>query len=50
MDEIAGTFESASLPGGFHRAAGEVYRRLEHFKDAKSLPELGVVLKALLRQ
>ena len=50
MDEIAGTFESASLPGGFHRAAGEVYRWLEHFKDAKNLPELGAVLKALLRQ
>jgi 3-hydroxyisobutyrate dehydrogenase-like beta-hydroxyacid dehydrogenase len=50
MDEIAGTFESANLPGGFHRTAGEVYRRLEHFKDAKNLPELGVVLKTLLRR
>ena len=26
MEEIAATFESAGLPGGFHRAAAEVYR------------------------
>ena len=26
MVEIAGTFEAAGLPGGFHRAAAEVYR------------------------
>ena len=50
MDEISRTFESASLPGGFHHAAGELYRRLEHFKDAKNLPEFGIVLKALLRR
>ena len=50
MDEIAGTFESANLPGGFHRAAEDVYRRLEHFKDVKNLPELRVVLEALLRR
>lgn len=49
MDEIADTFESTGLPGGFHRAAGEVYRRLEHFKKAEEFPELEEVLKALLR-
>jgi hypothetical protein len=27
MDEIAAAFEAAGLPGGFHRAAAEVYRR-----------------------
>jgi 3-hydroxyisobutyrate dehydrogenase-like beta-hydroxyacid dehydrogenase len=48
MDEIASTFESAGLPGGFHRAAGEIYRRLEHFKDTEELPELEAVLKALM--
>lgn len=48
MDEIASTFESADLPGGFHRAAGEVYRRLEHFKGAEEFPKLEEVLKALL--
>jgi hypothetical protein len=26
MDEIAATFEAADAPGGFHRAAAEVYR------------------------
>ncbi|HSB39496.1 MAG TPA: hypothetical protein VLD13_10450 [Gaiellaceae bacterium] len=26
-EEIAATFEGAGLPGGFHRAAAEVYRR-----------------------
>jgi 3-hydroxyisobutyrate dehydrogenase-like beta-hydroxyacid dehydrogenase len=50
MDEIASTFESAGLPGGFHRAAGEVYRRLEHFKDSGGSPELNMVLDALLER
>jgi 3-hydroxyisobutyrate dehydrogenase-like beta-hydroxyacid dehydrogenase len=27
MEEIARTFESAGLPGGFHEAAAEIYRR-----------------------
>jgi hypothetical protein len=49
MDEIAGTFESAGLPDGFHAAAGEVYRRLEHFKGAEEFPELDDVLKTLLK-
>ncbi len=47
MDEIAATFRSAGLPGEFHAAAGEVYRRLADFKDAAALPELGAVLAAL---
>jgi len=50
MDEIAGTFESAGLPDGFHRAAGEMYRRLEHFKDSAEFPELEAVLDALLKR
>jgi 3-hydroxyisobutyrate dehydrogenase-like beta-hydroxyacid dehydrogenase len=36
MDEIAATFCAAGLPGGFHEAAGEVYRRLAGFADAES--------------
>jgi 3-hydroxyisobutyrate dehydrogenase-like beta-hydroxyacid dehydrogenase len=28
MEEIAGTFEQAGLPDGFHRAAAEIYRRV----------------------
>jgi 3-hydroxyisobutyrate dehydrogenase-like beta-hydroxyacid dehydrogenase len=48
MDEIAATFESAGLPGGFHRAAADVYRRLAPFKDAPETPALADVLAALL--
>jgi 3-hydroxyisobutyrate dehydrogenase-like beta-hydroxyacid dehydrogenase len=49
MDEIASTFESAGLPGGFHAAAGEVYQRLSHFKEVEEFPELEAVLAALLK-
>ncbi len=38
MEEIASTFEAAGLPGGFHHAAAEVYRRLEQFKDDPDAP------------
>ncbi len=50
MDEIAGTFESAGLPGGFHRAAGELYQRLAGFKDREEFPDLEEVLSALLEK
>jgi len=49
MDEIASTFESVGLPDGFHHAAGDVYRRLEHFKGDEEFPELEDVLEALLK-
>jgi 3-hydroxyisobutyrate dehydrogenase-like beta-hydroxyacid dehydrogenase len=49
MDEIAATFQAAGLPGGFHAAAAEVYRRLAHYKDAPSTPELEAVLADLIR-
>jgi len=48
MDEIAATFESAGLPGGFHAAAGNLFERMACFKDATSTPELDAVLDALL--
>jgi len=48
MDEIAATFESAGLPGGFHAAAGKIFERMACFKDATSTPELDAVLDALL--
>lgn len=48
MEEIAATFESAGLPGGFHHAAAKIYRRLAHFKDALTIPELEDVLSALV--
>ena len=47
MDEIASTFESAGLPDGFHRAAGEIYRRLERFKD-DAAADLDALLAAIL--
>lgn len=48
MDEIAGTFEAASLPGGFHLAVGDIYRRLARFKETEQAPDLQAVLRALL--
>ena len=47
MHEIAATFESVGLPGGFHESAAEIYRRMAGFKDAVEMPELGDVLAAL---
>jgi 3-hydroxyisobutyrate dehydrogenase-like beta-hydroxyacid dehydrogenase len=47
MEEIAATFEAAGLPDGFHRAAGEVYRRLAGWKDTPAPPSVAEVAKAL---
>jgi 3-hydroxyisobutyrate dehydrogenase-like beta-hydroxyacid dehydrogenase len=47
MEEISATFEAAGLPGGFHQAAGEIYRRLAGFKDEPAVPTLEQVLAAL---
>jgi 3-hydroxyisobutyrate dehydrogenase-like beta-hydroxyacid dehydrogenase len=49
MDEIASTFRAAGMPGEFHAAAANVYRRLADFKEARATPELEDVLAALLR-
>jgi len=38
MKEIAGAFESAGLPGGFHDAAAELCRRFACFKDQTEPP------------
>ena len=48
MDEISATFQAAGLPGSFHAAAGELYRRMAGFKDAPETPTLEEVLAALL--
>jgi 3-hydroxyisobutyrate dehydrogenase-like beta-hydroxyacid dehydrogenase len=48
MKEIASTFESAGMPGEFHAAAAEVYRRIAGFKDAQEVPSLTDVLTTLL--
>ena len=36
MEEIAAAFEAAGVPGGFHRAAAEVYRSFPLDGDALS--------------
>lgn len=50
MKEIASTLAGASIPGGFHIAAAEIYRRLANYKDAPETPDLEDVLAALLLQ
>jgi 3-hydroxyisobutyrate dehydrogenase-like beta-hydroxyacid dehydrogenase len=47
MEEIAASFEAAGLPGGFHLAAADIYRRLEGFKDGAAPPTLAEVIEAL---
>ena len=50
MDEIAATFKGASLPDGFHRGAGEVYRRMAIYRDAPAAPSMEDVAKTLLKE
>jgi 3-hydroxyisobutyrate dehydrogenase-like beta-hydroxyacid dehydrogenase len=50
MEEIAATFESVGLPGGFHLAAVEIYNRIAKFKGAEEPPHLNDVLAALLQK
>lgn len=38
MHEIADTFQAAGLPDGFHRAAADLYQRLDGFKDSAVAP------------
>ena len=49
MEEISATFDEAGLPGGFHAAAADLYRRIADFKDAPSTPSLEEVLAALVQ-
>ena len=46
MEEIAATFEASDLPGGFHHAAAELYRRMSDLKDLQD-PGLAEVIAAL---
>ena len=48
MEEISTTLDEAGLPGGFHAAAADLYRRIAGFRDAPSTPSLEEVLAALL--
>jgi 3-hydroxyisobutyrate dehydrogenase-like beta-hydroxyacid dehydrogenase len=47
MEEIAASFEAAGLPGGFSRAAADVYRKLESFKGGTKPPTLAEIIAAL---
>jgi 3-hydroxyisobutyrate dehydrogenase-like beta-hydroxyacid dehydrogenase len=47
MEEIAASFEAARLPGGFHRAAADIYSRLADFKDHTGKPALAEVIATL---
>ena len=49
MEEIAASFEAAGLPGGFHLAAADLYRRLESFKDGTTAPRVAEVTAAFAR-
>jgi hypothetical protein len=49
MEEIAAGFEAAGLPGGFHLAAAELYRRLEGFKGGEAPPSLSQVTAMIRR-
>ena len=48
MEEIARTFESAGLPGAFHEAAFDIYKRIAKFKGRDATPPVEDVLHALL--
>ncbi len=50
MREIAATFDSAGLPGGFHEAAAEVFDRLAKFKHGPHPTQLEPLLGALRRK
>ncbi|GEM_PF-6675598 len=48
MEAIAATFEAAGLPGGFHLAAADLYRRLESYADTESPPPGSVLVQEIL--
>ena len=50
MEEIARTFDAVDVPGDFHRAAAEVYRRMQELRPtSEELPSFDEVLVALRR-
>ena len=48
MYEIADTFRGAGLPGEFHQAAAQIFKRLARFKDQDEPPAIEAVLETLL--
>ncbi len=49
MYEIAETFQDAGLPGEFHLAAAQIYKRLASFKEQDEAPSIDAVLSVLLQ-
>jgi 3-hydroxyisobutyrate dehydrogenase-like beta-hydroxyacid dehydrogenase len=49
MEELAAAFAAAGVPGAFHEAGAEVYRRLAGWKDAPTPPSVTEVSKAIAR-
>jgi len=49
MEELAAAFAAAGVPGEFHEAGAEVYRRLAGWKDAPTPPTVTEVSKTLAR-
>ncbi len=49
MEELAAAFAAAGVPGEFHDAGAEVYRRMAAWKDAPAPPSVDEVCKALAR-
>jgi 3-hydroxyisobutyrate dehydrogenase-like beta-hydroxyacid dehydrogenase len=47
MEEIAETFEQHGLTGGFHRAAGEVYKALAGFRGSEQVTEFEQILQCI---
>lgn len=47
MREIASTLQEAGVPGGFHIAAAEIYRRMAGFKDSIQPPLIEDVIRLL---
>jgi 3-hydroxyisobutyrate dehydrogenase-like beta-hydroxyacid dehydrogenase len=50
MDEIAETFKGVGIPNGFHLAAGDIFKRIAHFKDLDELPPLEDILASILKR
>ncbi|MCZ6888245.1 MAG: DUF1932 domain-containing protein [Gammaproteobacteria bacterium] len=48
MLEIAATFDGADLPGGFHAAAAEIYRRMSEAKNIEGGEDIEAVVARLL--
>lgn len=49
MEQIAESFDAVGVPGGFHRAAAEVFSRLAQFQNQKPGPSLEELLAAVQR-